>query len=90
MADVRYFLRDVKSTRKTVILLSFGYKGKRMRVSTGISTAVSEWDPARQRFIEHEQRPDLRELNLRIIKCLGTAQVNLRILERSERQSSNL
>ena len=64
MADVRYFLRDVKSTRKTVILLSFGYKGKRMRVSTGISTAVSEWDPARQRFIEHEQRPDLRELNL--------------------------
>jgi integrase len=64
MADVRYTLRDKHTLGKTVIILSFNYGEHRLRVSTGISTSVSDWDPERQRFIESRDHPEFQEFNL--------------------------
>lgn len=64
MADVRYTLRDKHTLGKTVIILSFNYGEQRLRVSTGISTRVSDWDPGRQRFVELRDNPEFQEFNL--------------------------
>ena len=64
MADVRYTLRDKHTKGKTVIILSFNYGANRLRVSTGVSTYVKDWDAHRQRFIESRDLPSFQEFNL--------------------------
>ena len=64
MAAVRFVLRDTHASGKTLVMLTFSYKGKRLRLSSGISTLVKDWDIKRQRFIENAANPSFRELNL--------------------------
>jgi integrase len=66
MAEVRFTLRNKYTEGKTVILLSFNYGEQRLRLSTGISTYVKDWDFKRQRFIENKDYPELQEFNLHI------------------------
>jgi hypothetical protein len=52
MMDVRYVLRSTKAEGKTAIMLSFQYGRERLRLSTGLSVKLKDWDFNKQRFLK--------------------------------------
>jgi hypothetical protein len=66
MAIVKFFIRDPKAIRKTSIMLSFTYSGKRIRISTGEQIFPSHWNNKADRVREIIDEPEACEINSRL------------------------
>ena len=63
MSNVRFNLRDKKTKGKTLVILLYSFDSKRIRISTGISCLVKNWNFNKQRIYERFDIPYYREYN---------------------------
>jgi len=75
MMDVRYVLRSTKAEGKTAIMLSFQYGRERLRLSTGLSVKLKDWDFNKQRFLKTKDSIDVDNLNF-FLDLLSTQVIN--------------
>jgi integrase len=66
MAIVKFFIRDPKAIRKTSIMLSFTYSGKRIRISTGEQIFPAHWNNKADKVREVIDEPEACEINNRL------------------------
>ena len=74
LPKARFNLKSPKSTKETLILLIFRYRGKKLQYSTSLNIHPSDWDKADQRPIIQIRRQDLfmiqRELDNLASYCM--------------------
>jgi integrase len=63
MSAVHFNLRDKNTKGKTLVLLLYSFDSKRIRISTGISCYVKQWNFNKQRIYERFDIPHHREFN---------------------------
>ena len=63
MSAVRFNLRDKNTKGKTLVVLLYSFDSKRIRISTGISCYVKNWNFNKQRIYERFDIPYYREHN---------------------------
>ena len=63
MSTVRFNLRDKNTKGKTLVVLLYSFDSKRIRISTGISCYVKNWNFNKQRIYERFDIPCYREHN---------------------------
>ena len=63
MSTVRFNLRDKNTKGKTLVVLLYSFDSKRIRISTGISCYVKNWNFNKQRIYERFDIPYYREHN---------------------------
>lgn len=66
MAIVKFFIRNPKALRKTSIMLSFTYSGKRIRISTGEQIFPAHWNNKADKVREVIDEPEAFEINSRL------------------------
>lgn len=74
MAIVKFFIRNPKALRKTSIMLSFTYSGKRIRISTGEQIFPAHWNNKTDKVREVIDEPEACEINnrLKLVQSLVT------------------
>lgn len=74
MAIVKFFIRNPKALRKTSIMLSFTYSGKRIRISTGEQIFPAHWNNKTNKVREVIDEPEACEINnrLKLVQSLVT------------------
>jgi hypothetical protein len=66
MTDIRFNLRNKKAKGKTMIMLSLSYSSYRLRMTTGRSVMVKDWNFRKQRVFERETIEDALAINLHL------------------------
>ncbi len=66
MTDIRFNLRDKQAKGKTMIMLSLSYSNHRLRMTTGRSVFVRDWNLRKQRVYERDTIPDAYAINLHL------------------------
>jgi integrase len=63
MAVVKFFIRNPKALRKTSIMLSFTYSGKRIRISTGEQIFPAHWNSRSEQVRDVIDEPKALDIN---------------------------
>ena len=66
MTDIRFNLRNRKAKGKTMIILSLSYSNYRLRMTTGRSVYVRDWNFRKQRVYERDTIDDAHGINLHL------------------------